>query len=563
MFGVHSLKRVISIMIPIICLFLLAISAFAEPISVTNPIVKQRADPWVYKHTDGYYYMTASVPEYDRIELRRATTIQGLSTATANTVWKKHTSGIMGGYIWAPEIHFVEGKWYIYFTAGTSSNKFDIRLYALECSDANPVVGSWVEKGQIKTNWESFTLDATSFENKGVRYLVWAQKDSKISSNSNIYIAKMNGPYSITGTQVMLTTPEYSWEKIGYAVNEGPAIIKKNGKIFMTYSASATDYNYCVGLLTASDTSDLLNASSWKKSPTPVFETNVGTSQYGPGHNCFTTSQDGTVDIMIYHARNYKNITGDPLNDPNRHTRAQIVKWNSDGTPNFGVPVADGANVISTATTDIPNNENPEDINRDYVINMADVMLIALHFNEILGSVNFDKKCDINNDGVINMSDIIKIALKFNKIIDKPAIDLAPANAVVGIELYNNKGYFMRHYDYLARFDLNPDPIMDSQFVERPGLADEDCVSFESVNHPGYYLRHYDYKLKIAKNDNTNVFKFDATFKKVRGLANAEYVSYESYNFPGLYIGNSDYSCKIIEIATDTDKANATFNIIN
>ena len=23
---------------------------------VTNPLIEQRADPWIYKHSDGYYY---------------------------------------------------------------------------------------------------------------------------------------------------------------------------------------------------------------------------------------------------------------------------------------------------------------------------------------------------------------------------------------------------------------------------------------------------------------------------------------------------------------------------
>jgi GH43 family beta-xylosidase len=407
--GLNSMKKVLSLIVIAVLLYNFPIISLAESVTVTNPIVKQRADPWVFRHDDGYYYMTASVPEYDRVELRRSTTIQGLSTATPAVIWRRHASGIMAGHIWAPEIHFINGKWYIYFSAGTSENKFAIRLYVLECSDKNPVTGQWVEKGQLKTNWESFTLDATTFEHNGARYLVWAQSQSGISSNSNLYIAKMNGPLAISGNQVMITTPQYSWEKIGYSVNEGPAVIKKNGKIFITYSASATDFNYCIGMLTASASSDLLNPASWNKSPNPVFKTNEATNQYGPGHNCFTTSQDGTVDIIIYHSRNYKNITGDPLYDPNRHTRAQRLDWNPDGTPNFGVPAADGVTVITQAL-------NPEDINGDKVVNMADVIIIAGYFNQ--PSSEISRKCDLNNDGVINMSDIIILAMKFNTVFE-------------------------------------------------------------------------------------------------------------------------------------------------
>jgi GH43 family beta-xylosidase len=110
----------------------------------------------------------------------------------------------------------------------------------------------------------------------------------------------------------------------------------------MTYSASGTDANYCLGLLTADANADLLDTGSWTKETRPVFATWTVTGQYGPGHNSFTTSKDGKVDIMVYHARNYREIEGDPLQNPDRHTRAQIVAWRPDGTPHFGVPVPDG-----------------------------------------------------------------------------------------------------------------------------------------------------------------------------------------------------------------------------
>jgi GH43 family beta-xylosidase len=151
----------------------------------------------------------------------------------------------------------------------------------------------------------------------------------------------MVNPWTIEGPQVMITTPEYDWETIGFLVNEGAAVLKRKGKIFISYSASATDYNYCMGLLQADENSDLLDPASWVKTEAPVFKTNVENSQYGPGHNSFTVSEDGSEDIIIYHARNYREIVGDPLWDPNRHTRAQVFTWNEDGTPNFGVPVPD------------------------------------------------------------------------------------------------------------------------------------------------------------------------------------------------------------------------------
>lgn len=312
----------------------------------TNPLVWQRADPWVYKHRDHYYYFTASVPEYDRIEIRRSLTLQGLGEAEPVVVWRKYDSGPLSANIWAPELHYIDGKWYIYFAAArtteTKEGLFDHRMYVLENNCANPLEGQWTEKGQVRTKWESFALDATTFEHRGVRYYVWAQKDPDIAGNSNLYISKMSNPWTLTGEQVMISKPEYPWEVIGFKVNEGATVLKRNGRIYISYSASATDHHYCMGLLYADESADLLDPASWAKSPEPVFQTSEANGQYGPGHNSFTVSEDGE-DVLVYHARSYKEIAGDPLYDPNRHTRVQTFTWKEDGMPDFGVPVPDAA----------------------------------------------------------------------------------------------------------------------------------------------------------------------------------------------------------------------------
>ena len=302
---------------------------------IVKPIILQRADPWIYKHTDGYYYFTASVPEYDRIEIRRSKTINGLAESEAVTVWRKHKEGMLSANIWAPEIHYIDGKWYVYFAAArtteTKEGLFDHRIFVLENESENPLEGNWIEKGQLKTNWESFALDATTFEHNGIRYLVWAQKDPNIYGNSNLYIAKMSNPWTIEGEQVMIAEPEYDWEKIGFLVNEGPAVLIRNGKVFISYSASATDHNYCMGVLIADENSDLLNKYSWHKSEKPVLKTNGEETVYGPGHSCFTVSEDGSKDILVYHARTYKEIVGDPLYDPNRHTFIKELEYDKEG----------------------------------------------------------------------------------------------------------------------------------------------------------------------------------------------------------------------------------------
>ncbi|SFU91574.1 family 43 glycosylhydrolase [Pseudoduganella namucuonensis] len=313
-----------------------------------NPLVLKRADPHVTLHSDGYYYYTATAPEYDRIELRRVRSLNELGKAKAEVVWRKHASGPMSYHIWAPEMHHIDGKWYIYFTAGRADAHWDIRLYVLENSAANPLEGQWIERGQLKTGWESFSLDATTFALDGKRYLSWTQVAPPPNEHgTNIYLAQMDTPLSIKGPVALLSRPEYGWEKVKHAVNEAPSVLVRNGRVFLTYSASATDANYALGMLTAKADANLLDAASWRKSPVPVFKSSEANGQYGPGHNSFTTTPDGKTDILVYHARDYRDIVGDSLLDQNRHTRAQVINWRADGTPDFGEPVADRGQAAS------------------------------------------------------------------------------------------------------------------------------------------------------------------------------------------------------------------------
>ena len=312
-----------------------------EKVTYNEPWILQRADPYVYRHTDGMYYFTASVPAYDRIVLRRSVTLNGLKDAEEVTVWTKHPSGIMSEHIWAPELHYLEGKWYIYFAGGEKEDVWAIRPYVLECEGEDPLTGKWVEKGKMQRadgdifSFEAFSLDATVFENKGRYYYVWAEKVSVGPQISNLYIAEMETPYKLKTIQVLLTTPDYDWERVGFWVNEGPAVIKHEGKIYLTFSASETGAAYCMGMLTASEDADLLDPRSWEKDRYPVLKTDAEKGIYGPGHNSFTTDEEGNP-IMVYHARTEEKIEGNPLYNPNRHAMLMKISWDEKtGRPIF------------------------------------------------------------------------------------------------------------------------------------------------------------------------------------------------------------------------------------
>jgi GH43 family beta-xylosidase len=328
-------KKTITLVILTLALGMIGSTNLAPLPVFDNPIAEKRADPWVYRTDDGMYYLVATVPAYDRIVIRKAATINGLKTAEEKVLWTKHPSGVMSHHIWAPELHFVDGKWYIYFAAGEAEDVWKIRMWALSNASEDPMEGAWTEAGQITTARRSFSLDATTFEHQGKRYLIWAQAIVEGESGTSLILSEMENPTTLKGPEVVLTNPEYSWERRKYHVNEGPAILKRNGKIFLTYSASATNQHYCLGMLWIEEDADLLDPRNWHKSPAPVFSSNPQVNRFGPGHNSFTVAEDGETVVMIYHARDYEDIEGHELGDPNRATRARTISWTPSGFPDF------------------------------------------------------------------------------------------------------------------------------------------------------------------------------------------------------------------------------------
>lgn len=315
-----------------------------------NPFITERADPYIVKGPDGFYYFTASYPAfqnadngYDRIILRKSETVSGLKDATEHTIWKAHEKGEMAKHIWAPELHFIGGKYYIFFASGDSDNKWNIRPYALRCKGDDPINDPWEELGRIKPFSEEdpafsdFSLDMTYFENMGKHYLIWAQK----SRDSSLFIGEINpeNPCRLISKSVLLTKPEYPWEKVRHSVNEGPAVLKTEDKIFLFFSASGTGEEYCMGMLYANKNSDLMNISSWEKLPCPVLETKDLTGEAGPGHNSFVVDEKGKL-LLVYHSRpvshsekNCGTFCEEVLYDPCRHTRIKEVLFDENNFP--------------------------------------------------------------------------------------------------------------------------------------------------------------------------------------------------------------------------------------
>lgn len=314
----------------------------------TNPLLPSGADPWV-SYQDGYYYYTNTTG--GNITLWKTKNIGSLKSAEKKVVWTPPATGPYSKEIWAPELHFLNGKWYVYFAADGGSN-IDHRMYVIENATKDPLEGTWVMKGQLNLPENKWAIDASVFENKGKMYVIWSGWKGDVNGQQDIFIAQMKNPWTAKGKRTLISEPNLPWETHGdlnnpndvkhVNVNEGPEILKHKNHLFLIYSASGcwTDY-YALGMLTADVNANLLNASSWKKSDQPVFKQSPENKVYAPGHNSFFKSPDGKEDYILYHANS------EPGQGCGRHRspRMQKFTWNADGTPHFGIPVAAGVSL--------------------------------------------------------------------------------------------------------------------------------------------------------------------------------------------------------------------------
>ncbi|HUR11151.1 MAG TPA: glycoside hydrolase family 43 protein [Flavitalea sp.] len=315
--------------------------------SFVNPLLTSGPDPWVIKK-DSFYYYTHTLG--NRIALWKTKKMSELRNVSPVTIWQAPASGSNSRNIWAPEIHYLDNKWYAYYTAGSSSDLATQRTFVLENISSDPLSGSWVDKSRLRDSTEDFfAIDGTVLEYNSKKYFAWSGQASPADNTQRIYISAMSNPWTLEGRRVLISSPDYSWERVGAspAVNEGPEfLINPAGKLFLIYSASGcwTD-DYTLGMMRLKDGGDPLVPSDWTKVASPVFVKQPSNGAYGPGHNSFFKSLNGSEDWILYHAN---PASGQGCADQ-RSPRMQKFSWNADGSPNFGVPVKINTNVKKPA----------------------------------------------------------------------------------------------------------------------------------------------------------------------------------------------------------------------
>lgn len=292
-----------------------------------NPIIPtsadgHTADPYVIRHDGKYYHCYSG---HDGVYITKADELCDIASGEVLKVYSSPESGKLSSW-YAPELHYIDGAWYIYGAPAIDDEGKTHCMCVLKRESENPF-GKYEYIGMIKGIENTWCIDATIFEHMSENYMVW-------TTCRQMYMARMHSPTEITGKIMELSHPEFNFETKQGFINEGPAVLKRNGKIHIIYSAndSKTD-DYCLGRITYSG-GDILSKSNWIKEKNSVFEKTDDI--FGPGHCSFTTVtiNGEEQDWIVYHAN---LVSGSGWNG--RSVWIQPFDWNENDEPIFGKPI--------------------------------------------------------------------------------------------------------------------------------------------------------------------------------------------------------------------------------
>lgn len=296
----------------------------------TNPI-GVGADPWVIVAGNKFWYCGSG---NGGIYICSSDSLHTILKKDKHMIFVPPAEGEYSKEIWAPELHYLQGKWYVYFAADSGKNEHH-RMYVLEggADATNPLNGKFVYKGKIASEPDNWAIDGTAFEYGGDLYFIWSGWPGKTNVTQCLYISKMINPYTLEKVRCQISSPTEDWELNGIpTINEGPEVIIKGNNVHIIYSASGswTD-DYCLGRLTC-ENGNFLDKCSWVKTG-PVFSKSENV--FGPGHASFVQVPGKNQWWIIYHAAKHKGAGWD------RNVRIQPFRWEND-VPVFGSPVSEG-----------------------------------------------------------------------------------------------------------------------------------------------------------------------------------------------------------------------------
>ncbi|OAL45916.1 Arabinanase/levansucrase/invertase [Pyrenochaeta sp. DS3sAY3a] len=277
------------------------------------------ADPYVLWNK-GTFYMTFTCGGH--IEVWAADSLFDFESRCKRTViWRPPPDQPYSSDLWAPEIHCLEGKWYVYFAANHPKHgNRTHRMFVLAGPDADddPLDPSkWNFHGRVAgLPDDQWAIDGTVIPLHGRNHFVysgWPLGTSFNESRQELFILAMTSPTSCTGTPIRISTPDLQFEYSGLSgINEGPQLLRSpdgrwTGIVYSCAGSWTSEYKMNVLYFTGADP---LDPTSWCKSNVPLLTASRdGAAPYGPGHGNFVLISDapGGPEVWgVFHATDAK-----------------------------------------------------------------------------------------------------------------------------------------------------------------------------------------------------------------------------------------------------------------
>lgn len=265
-------------------------------------------DPMIVLEDDKYYmFATTSTHSFDCFiseDLRTFTKLPRPALANEDSFANFN--------MWAPEVYKIDGRFYMAYSGKVENDS----LMHINIAVSDNVTGPYADMHKEPVLMlDKSTIDAHIFIDDGVKFLFYSLDCSTNLINgiktSQIYVVQLNDDFKPVGEHRLVATPNRPWESLSldtrHLWNEGPVVLKHNGKYYLTVSANcyATKY-YCLGCYVSNN----ITGPYEKMQDSPIMEYIEGEIS-GPGHNNYFVDKDGNLKCVFHIHTDINHPSGD------------------------------------------------------------------------------------------------------------------------------------------------------------------------------------------------------------------------------------------------------------
>jgi GH43 family beta-xylosidase len=277
-----------------------------------NPVYPEvMADPFVLRHDGAYYaYGTAPAgPDGRQVPVLRSTDL---------VHWDPIGHALLPigeTHYWAPEVAAHDGRFYMYYSAGSAPEGTDQKL---RVAVASHPAGPFVDSGKLLVPDQAFAIDAHPFRAEdGQWYLFYCVDFLELADDyrvgTGIVVDRLVDMTTLAGDPRVVVRPHADWHvfRKGRAMYggvydwhtvEGAAVLFHDGRYYCFYSGGAWERdNYGVSWVVAEHPLGPYARPEGGQEPL-LMRTPRNGELIGPGHNSFTVAPAGDATWIVYHA---------------------------------------------------------------------------------------------------------------------------------------------------------------------------------------------------------------------------------------------------------------------